>query len=103
MTWLLSVHPEVWDDADDAMEYYAGVEDYLPQRFIAEVDAALDFAEHFALAGRPLYTKYRRIALRRFPYLLCYRVVDDVVHVLAVVHDRRNPKWVRARLSARAR
>ena len=101
MTWVLSVHPEVWDDADDAMDYYAGVEDDLPQRFIAEVDVALDFAERFPLAGRRLCAKYRRIALRHFPYLLCYRVVDDVVRVLAIVHARRNPKWIRARLFSR--
>jgi toxin ParE1/3/4 len=101
VTWVLSIHPGVWDDADDAIDYYAGVEDGLPQRFIAELEDTFVFVRQFPLAGRLLHTKYRRVSLRRFPYLVCYRVFGDVVRVLAIVHNRRDPKWVRRRLANR--
>jgi len=45
VTWVLSFHPEVWDDIDEAINYYVEVEDNLPQHFLAELDAAFDFAE----------------------------------------------------------
>jgi len=102
VNWVLSLHPEVWDDIDDAIEYYADVEVSLPERFLMELDVAFDFAERFPLSGRPLYTKYRRIVLKHFPYIVCYRVIDKTVRVLAIVHGRRDPKWVRRKLAARS-
>ena len=101
MTWVLSIHPELWDDVDEAIDYYAEVEEGLSQRFMGEVRAAFAFVRVWPLAGRPFYGVYRRVPLRRFPYLVCYRIVDDTVRVLAIVHNRRNPKWIRARLAAR--
>lgn len=103
MTWALSIHPELWDDADDAIDYYAGVEDDLPQRFMDELRASFAFIRSWPLAGRTFYGGYRRVALKRFPYLVCYWVVGDTVRLLAVVHNRRDPKWVRTRLATRTR
>ena len=39
----------------------------------------------------------RRARVQNFPYHLVYLVTDDVVYVLAVAHDRRRPRYWRAR------
>ena len=42
--------------------------------------------------------KVHRALLPRFPYGLFYVVRHDLVYVLAVLHDARNPnQWPRAR------
>ena len=102
MTRSLWIHPELWDDADEAIDYYTGVEDDLPQRFMRELRASFSFISSWPLAGRVFHGEYRRVALKRFPYLMCYRIVDDTVRVLAIVHNRRDPSWVRARLATRS-
>ena len=101
MTWVLSIHPELWDDTDDAIEYYAEVEGDLPKSFMDELRAVFAFIRVWPMAGRTFHGGYRRVALRRFPYLLCYWVAGDTVRALAVVHNRRDPKWVDERLATR--
>ena len=45
------------------------------------------------------YRGARRALLRRFPYVVWYRALEDVVIVLACVHGRRDPRAIRARLA----
>ena len=102
MTQIPSVHPEVWDDVNDVIGYYNDLADGLAEGFLDEFDAALSFMGAYPLAARVFHSKYRRVALRRFPYVVCYRVVGDLVRVLAVFHDKRDPAWIDAILTARA-
>jgi len=102
VTWELSSHPEVEADLSEASDYYAEIGADLADSFINEAETAVSFIGQYPEAGRSIYTRYRRVALDRFPYLVCYRVVGGAIRVLAVVHDRRDPKWVRARLASRS-
>lgn len=53
-----------------------------------------------------LWTNYlfgtRRYLLKRFPYLLVYRVVDERIEIIAVAHGRRRPGFWRHRLKPRS-
>lgn len=40
----------------------------------------------------------RRAALKRFPYLVYFRQEEDVIHVFAVLHGRRDRTVLRKRL-----
>ncbi len=45
--------------------------------------------------GRPRYPGVRTWALKRFPYTLVYRVEGDLITVIAVAHQSREPRyWV---------
>lgn len=66
------------------------------QRFIHDLDDAVDTARQWPNAGQPVGetptgTTVRRIPLRRFPYHVGYMVLDDVLKVIAVAHDSRHP------------
>ena len=50
------------------------------------------------LAYADRYRGARRALLRRFPYVLWYRVLESFVVVLACVHGKRGPRVIRARL-----
>ena len=102
MTWVLSAHPEVEDDLIEVTDYYKAIDTDLADRFVKESESAVAFVEQYPSAGHVLHTKYRRVTLARFPYLVCYRLKGDTIRVLAVVHDRRDPKWVRRRLAGRS-
>lgn len=39
-----------------------------------------------------VHRQTRRALLRRFPYGLYYRIVDDQIVVVACMHGRRNPR-----------
>ncbi len=51
-----------------------------------------------AFAKWPDDARYRRIVVRRFPYLVFFEVRGETVEVVAVAHASREPGYWRARL-----
>jgi hypothetical protein len=45
------------------------------------------------------FVKYHRLLSKRFPFAVYYRVEEQNVLVYAVLDCRRNPAWIRNRLS----
>jgi plasmid stabilization system protein ParE len=79
-------------------DWYDGQEHGLGREFREAVDAAITRIADNPLAYPERYRGVRRALLRRFPYVLWYRPLDDVVVILACVHGRRDPRAIRARL-----
>jgi hypothetical protein len=42
---------------------------------------------------------FHRVLSKRFPFAVYYRVAGEVVQVYAVLDCRRNPSWIRKKLS----
>ena len=89
------VHPEVDNDLLGQIEFYsheAGSE--VAVEFYAEFRRCFDIIVDRA-ASFPLYTsRLRRINFHRFPYHILFEVLDgEVVHVVVVKHDHRDPDF----------
>jgi plasmid stabilization system protein ParE len=52
------------------------------------IESLVTYPEPFPLVHR----QTRRINLRRFPYSLFYRIIDDQVIVVACMRRRRHPR-----------
>jgi plasmid stabilization system protein ParE len=70
----------------------------LGAQFAAAVDVAVRSAARWPHSGAlvpgvrdDLYL--RRLHVGRFPYQVVYLLAEDVIHVLAVAHDRRRPGY----------
>lgn len=48
--------------------------------------------------GFPIESRVRRVLLERFPYAVVFIETEDVVHVIAVAHFRREPSYWRDRV-----
>ena len=44
---------------------------------------------------------YHQMRARRFPYAIYYRMEEDVVRVHAILDCRRDPVWIRKRLTGK--
>ncbi|MDR0783587.1 MAG: type II toxin-antitoxin system RelE/ParE family toxin [Propionibacteriaceae bacterium] len=104
VTWRLSFHADTWDDANEALQYYSEIDSGLTTAFLDELSAAFIFLRQYPEGATILRTPYRRVAMRRFPYLVCYRVIRDssTVRILAIAHTQRDPRWLRTLLAKRA-
>jgi toxin ParE1/3/4 len=72
----------------------------LGDAFTDEVDRAIGRIAKSPTRWPVVFVRFRRVRLRRFPYVLYYHVVDDsLALVLAVAHARRRPGYWRRRLS----
>jgi len=83
--------PAAQGEASDAQDWYEA-EAGLGTRFRAELDYMAE-----RLAANPLqfplvFADIRRALLRRFPYVLFFRIVDDAVFVMACFHSSRDPR-----------
>lgn len=91
-------HPAVRDELDEAARFYDERQPGLGLRFILAAEEAIRRAQAHPL-GFPLVEEgCRRCRLERFPYGIVYRATDESLHVLAVMHLRREPAyWLKRR------
>ncbi|MEQ8785394.1 MAG: type II toxin-antitoxin system RelE/ParE family toxin [Pirellulaceae bacterium] len=96
----LEFHPEARLETFEAFDWYAA----------RSMEAAHAFQQELADAGRAiqshpeLWASYlfgtRRYLLKRFPFVLVYRVTPARIEIVAVAHGRRNPGYWRRRVSS---
>lgn len=80
-------------DIRRAALFYKRQAGHLATEFTAEVEYALSRMAENAEIGSPMRKGARKLLVRRFPYLVIYRVLPDHVLVLAVGHQRRHPDF----------
>ena len=54
---------------------------------------------HLYAGIHTLHFGYHRLLAKRFPFAVYYRLQNDIVKIYAVLDCRRNPAWIRDRLS----
>jgi len=86
------------DDLEEAHRFYESQADGLGTYFLDTLYSDIDSLAYFAGMHR-VVLGYHRLLSKRFPFAVYYRVADDVVIVFAVLDCRRNPSWIRAKLS----
>ena len=78
----------------EAYSWYETQREGLGERFLTELDRAIDLLSDSPEIGGAFADDYRRLLLPRpWPYFLVYRVVDGVVLIEAVFHARRAPRF----------
>ena len=97
-SFSLAFHPDAREDAREAHAWYAERSTAAAEAFLDELDRA-----GAAIVRNPLYwgrylfgTRFYR--LKRYPYIVVYRVADERIQIIAVAHGRRRPGFWRTRL-----
>ena len=86
------------EDLDQIASYYRGQNERLSSEFEAAVRHTFEQIRFHPLAWAPLTRRIRRCLLHRFPYGIIYRVTEESILILAVVHNQRGPDTWRDRL-----
>ena len=97
-----STHKAVRRDLAHAVQSYSEIDPALAARFVDEYEASFRRIREFPEAHRTLFGANRRVYLPSFRYFIAFRVTDQEVRVLAVLHGKRDPKWLRAQVDGRA-
>jgi plasmid stabilization system protein ParE len=91
MSRQVILRPEAQDDVAAARDWYEQQRAGLGEEFVEVVDDLLARLAATPEMHQIVLRDVRRAKLRRFPYVVYYRVLPDRVEVLAVLHGRRNP------------
>ena len=86
------------DDLEEGYRFYESQADGLGTYFLDTLYSDIDSLAYFAGMHR-VVLGYHRLLSKRFPFAVYYRVAGDEVIVFAVLDCRRNPSWIRAKLS----
>jgi hypothetical protein len=85
-------------DLEEGYRFYESQAGDLGTYFLDTLYSDIDSLAYFAGMHR-IVLGYHRLLSKRFPFAVYYRIVDHMVLVFAVLDCRRNPSWIRAKLS----
>ena len=87
--------PEVEDEVLDAFRHYQREQKGLGQEFRAELKTTLDRIRRMPSIVAPIHADVRFAKTNRFPYVIYYRDLKEVILVIAVLHSSRDPQaWM---------
>jgi plasmid stabilization system protein ParE len=94
---VIEVHPEATDEARAARKRYEAQSSRAGERFLAELSRAMDLISDAPDQWPKYLHGTRQYKLRRFPYLVVYRALNDTIQVVAVAHTGRKPGYWKGR------
>lgn len=80
-----------------AVKWYDDQRSGLGTEFELACRAAIALIEQHPLSFPIVHREVRRVVLRRFPYTIIYRAREAELVVVAVMHERRDPRRWRSR------
>jgi plasmid stabilization system protein ParE len=85
-------------ETGEARDWYESKNPGLGEEFIAAIELQLKRLEQAPLLYAEITPGVRRALIPRFPFGLFYVVRGNLVHVLALLHNARNPnRWPKNR------
>lgn len=86
-------------DAELAKEYFESEQFGLGAKFVARLQEALAKIGDFPKAYAVVWRNVRAIRLKKFTYVVFYRVLRDRVEVFSIVDGRRDSSVWKSRIS----
>ena len=94
----IEILPEAEQDLLDGIRFYESQCLGVGKRFLECLLADIQSLPRFAgVHAREL--GYHQMFAKRFPFAIYYRIEDNSIRVYAVLDCRRDPAWIRDRLS----
>jgi len=93
----LEIHPEAIAEARAAIQWYQVHSDDAAKAFLSELDVGIEGIQSSPELYPPYLHGTRCYMLRRFPYLIVYRITPSSIQVIAVAHGKRRPGYWKAR------
>ena len=90
--------PAARQDLINARNWYEERRAGLGDRFASSVERTLETIAKSPELFPVVHHDVRRALVRPFPYGVFYRIRSDAIHVLAVMHGRRDPAIWRSRI-----
>jgi plasmid stabilization system protein ParE len=90
--------PEAEDELREGIRYYETEAPGVGVAFVAEVRRAVGWIVENPYAAAAVGSGIRSKPLSHFPYNILYTVEPDLILIVAVAHQKRRPRYWRARI-----
>lgn len=100
MNYLIRITSEALIDIEQSVEWYEGRKDTLGGEFSETIQNYLEYLSRNAHSHPKVRKEYRELVMKRFPFVIVYRIVKEKeVVILGVIHTRKHPSNRRKRKS----
>ncbi len=86
------------DDLIEGFTFYEGKSQGLGEYFLDSLYSDIE-SLHLNAGVHAIYLGYHRSLSKRFPFAIYYKIYRKTVRVFAVLDCRRNPTWIRKKLT----
>ncbi len=90
--YQLIIRPHAVEMAENAYQWYEEQQTGLGDLFMSELDSCYDKIEVWPISYNIIRKDFRQIVLKRFPFVIVYKIVQERVVVYSVFHTSRNPR-----------
>ena len=94
----LIIRPEAEEELVDSIDWYEARSAGLGADFLRCVDVCLERIKRQPESYPVVHRGARMGLVRRFPFLVIYRVGDNLISVVAMFHAKRDPSEWKARI-----
>jgi len=89
----IEFHPDVATDIKESFDWYQKQADGLGDDFLNELESAYQAVSELPNTWPKFQNNFRRFLLSKFPFSIIYRASNELVYVVAVMHNSRKPKY----------
>jgi len=90
-------HPEAFEELIEASRYYESCSSGLGSRFLDTIENSLEVIKSNPQLFCTDELGRRKYVVKKFPYLIIFRIKEDCIYILAVAHGRRKPEYWKSR------
>ena len=91
MRYFLIIHPDVYEDLSEAIDYYKQKQEGLEEKLVNDWRGALELVEKHPFSFQKAYKGFRRLSLVTFPYMVIYEVENSEVHIYRLIYSGKEP------------
>lgn len=89
---ILKLHPKVEEDLIHTLNYYHDIDEQLESKFLEYLEFTFDKIKKFTHLYPYENEEVQKVTVEKFPYIVLYEQVEDIIMVLAIFHTKRNSK-----------
>lgn len=94
---VVEFHPAASQELEAASSLYESQRPGLGDELTDEIEDVCLLLSEYPAIGRTVDDLHRSVPLRKFPFMLVYRVRGTVVLIVAIAHKRKRPGYWRSR------
>lgn len=92
MKYTINFHKQASEDFQESKDWYAEISEKLAERFESSVHSAIGIIAEAPSQFKKNSKNYHLYSLKKFPFLIVYKVYGETILIYAIYHHKRNPK-----------
>ena len=93
----LTFRPPAKNDLQEIINYYDSINPKLADVFLHQLDKAVYHIQEYPLSCQKKFRNIRVVFLKRFNYGVYFKIDQQNIAIIAILHSSRNPKTWRVR------